>query len=132
MEGIAQHTGPPVTGAADVCETFCYDPAKVARLKTVVDHTRGVAPLFKALADDTRVKIVYALAQEELCVCDVANVIGTSVATASHHLRLLRTMGLATYRKEGKLVFYSLADPHIQHVVHDAIAHLGKSGRASK
>jgi DNA-binding transcriptional ArsR family regulator len=107
----------------DVCEVFCYDPDKVSRLKQEVEQTRGLATLFKALADDTRVKIVYALAQEELCVCDVAHIIGASVATASHHLRFLRNIGLARHRKEGKLVFYSLDDHHVRSIILDALAH---------
>ncbi|MBN2909569.1 helix-turn-helix transcriptional regulator [Polycladomyces sp. WAk] len=82
------------------------------------------AQLFKALADPTRLKIAYALVQEdELCVCDVANIINSSLATASHHLRLLRYMGLAKYRKEGKLVFYSLDDDHVKQLVQLAFDH---------
>ncbi|AUS10432.1 transcriptional regulator [Laceyella sacchari] len=82
------------------------------------------AQLFKALADPTRLKIAYALVQEdELCVCDVANIIDSTLATASHHLRLLRNMGLAKYRKEGKLVFYSLDDDHVKQLVQLAFDH---------
>lgn len=114
----------PNTPAEDVCEAFCYDAEKVERLKGAVERTRGLALLFKALADDTRVKIVYALSREELCVCDVANIIGASVATASHHLRFLRNMGLAKYRKQGKLVFYSLDDEHVTRIIRDAMDHL--------
>jgi len=70
-----------------------------------------MAKRFKALADETRMKIVFALSEEEeLCVCDVAHIIGSSLATASHHLRTLRDLGLAKFRKEGKLAFYSLED----------------------
>lgn len=76
------------------------------------------------MADDTRMKIAYALCvEQELCVCDVANIIGSSVATASHHLRLLRNMGLAKYRKEGKLVFYSLDDDHVKQLILLAMVH---------
>nr|WP_272495755.1 metalloregulator ArsR/SmtB family transcription factor [Bacillus pinisoli] len=87
-------------------------------------NTNGVAKIYKALADDTRIKVAYALCmEEELCVCDVANIIGSTTATASHHLRLLRNMGLAKYRKEGKLVFYSLDDDHVKQLVQIALAH---------
>lgn len=108
----------------DTCDVFCYDRDKVYRLRAEVEKTRGLALLFKALADDTRVKIAYALSQEELCVCDVARITGTSVATASHHLRLLRNLGLARYRREGKLVFYSLDDDHVRRIIANAFAHL--------
>lgn len=79
---------------------------------------------FKALADATRLKITYALMLEkELCVCDVATIIGCTVATASHHLRMLRDMGIAKHRKEGKLVFYSLKDDHVERLVALALVH---------
>ncbi|HJV46134.1 MAG TPA: metalloregulator ArsR/SmtB family transcription factor [Bacillota bacterium] len=110
----------------DCCEIFCYDEEKVNRLKLVVkkQDTQHVAKLFKALADDTRIKVAYALSQEgELCVCDVANIVGCSLATASHHLRLLRNMGLAKYRKEGKLVFYSLDDQHVKQLIELSFLH---------
>ncbi len=109
----------------DVCEIFCSNQAKVDRIKKKVHHTEGLAGMFKALADDTRIKIVYALSLEELCVCDVANIIGSSVATASHHLRLLKNTGLAKYRKEGKLVYYSLQDNCVRDIINSAINHSG-------
>jgi ArsR family transcriptional regulator, lead/cadmium/zinc/bismuth-responsive transcriptional repressor len=109
--------------AQDTCEVFCYDPVKVERLKGELAGMEGLALLFKALADDTRVRIALALSREELCVCDVANLMSISVATASHHLRMLRNMGLAKYRKEGKLVFYSLDDDHVVTIIQMAMAH---------
>ncbi|ANB58204.1 bacterial regulatory, arsR family protein [Anoxybacillus sp. B7M1] len=93
----------------DICEVFCFDEKKVAAVKGQMDKIEGVEQLFKALSDATRLKIPYALTLEkELCVCDVVPIIDATVATASHHLRVLRDMGLAKHRKEGKLVFYSL------------------------
>ena len=97
----------------DSCEIYCYNPEVVNRVKGKVEaeDIAGMARLFKVLADENRAKTAFALSQEkELCVCDVANIIGSSVATASHHLRTLKKMGLAGYRKEGKLAFYSLKD----------------------
>lgn len=110
----------------DCCEIFCYDEEKVNRLKGDLQQqdTLSVAKIFKALADDTRVKVAYALSQEdELCVCDVANIVGCTMATASHHLRLLRNLGLAKFRKEGKLVFYSLDDNHVKQLIQLAFLH---------
>ena len=64
----------------DVCEIFCYDEEKVARLRKEAIVPPGISSIFKALADDTRFRIAYVLSREdELCVCDVANVIGTTV-----------------------------------------------------
>lgn len=108
----------------DCCEEFCFDREKVARLKEEVEVTGGMSRLFKALADDTRLKIVYALSREELCVCDVACILGSNVATASHHLRLLRNMGLARQRKEGKFVYYSLGDKNLGELIDSALKYL--------
>ena len=110
----------------DVCEVTCVDEGKVNRVKEAISqkNTLSVSQIFKALSDDTRIKIAYALTEEdELCVCDVANIVGSTTATASHHLRLLRNLGLAKYRKEGKLVFYSLDDDHIRQLLHIAFTH---------
>ncbi|RYG71483.1 transcriptional regulator [Lentibacillus lipolyticus] len=108
----------------DSCDTICYDEALVQRMQPEVEKVNGVELIFKALSDATRMKIAYALTLEkELCVCDVANIIGSTTATASHHLRLLRNMKLAKYRKEGKLVFYSLADDHVHQLVSIALLH---------
>lgn len=113
-----------VSHSKDSCETFCYDEEKVSRIQAKIDQVSGVEMIFKALSDATRLKIAYALTLEkELCVCDVANIIGATTATASHHLRLLRNMGLARYRKEGKMVFYSLEDDHVRQLVSIAMVH---------
>ncbi|HZG87917.1 metalloregulator ArsR/SmtB family transcription factor [Paenibacillus sp.] len=111
---------------SDVCDVFCYDEEKVSRLKQELASydTLGMTKIFKALADDTRAKIALMLCRtDELCVCDVANIIGTTIPNASHHLRLLRNLGLAKYRKEGKLVFYSLDDEHVKQLIWMALQH---------
>jgi len=110
----------------DSCEIYCYDQLKVQKLQRLLEgqNIQGMVKMFKVLADETRMKIAIALcAEDELCVCDVANIIGCSLATASHHLRSLKQMGLAKYRKAGKLVFYSLEDDHVQPFVHLASIH---------
>ena len=76
------------------------------------------AGLFKALSDPTRVKIAYLLTLEEQCVCDVAEIAEVSIATASHHLRLLRDIGIASYRKQGKQAFYCINDETIKQLLH--------------
>src|SRR5690625_4193895 len=101
----------------DICEVTCINQEKVTRAKNNLteQNPMDVAKVFKALSDDTRVKIAYALSlEDELCVCDVANIVGSTTATASHHLRLLKNLGLAKYRKEGKLVLYSVDDEYLQ------------------
>ncbi|MGA9227158.1 MAG: metalloregulator ArsR/SmtB family transcription factor [Mesobacillus sp.] len=110
----------------DVCQVNCIDREKVDRVAAQVNeqNTFEAAKIFKALSDETRMKIAYALyVEKELCVCDVASIVNASTATASHHLRLLKNLGLAKYRKEGKLVFYSLIDDHVKQLIHIAFEH---------
>ena len=110
----------------DTCEIYCYNEEKVNRIQGELqkEDISSVVQMFKALADENRAKIVYSLCQdEELCVCDIANIIGASVATTSHHLRTLYKQGIVKYRKEGKLAFYSLDDDHIKQLIMIALAH---------
>jgi len=110
----------------DTCEIYCYDEEKVNRIQgnlQTVDIS-SVAQRLKAIADENRAKITYALCQDdELCVCDIANIIGVTVANASHHLRTLHKQGIVKFRKEGKLAFYSLDDEHIRQIMMIALAH---------
>ncbi|KMY31854.1 ArsR family transcriptional regulator [Lysinibacillus xylanilyticus] len=104
----------------EICEITCIHQDKVNHIQDKLKEKKpmDVAKVFKALSDDTRVKIAYALTlEEELCVCDIANIIGSTTATASHHLRLLRNLGLAEYRKEGKLVYYSIHDTYFKNLI---------------
>src|SRR5690625_449924 len=103
---------------------FYYDKDKVDQIKPLMGDVKDVELIFKALADPIRLKIAYALTlTEELCVNDVAHIIDSTTATASHHLRLLRNMKLAKYRKQGKVVFYSLDDDHVRQLVYIAMIH---------
>ena len=83
-----------------------------------------VTEVFKILNDPTRVKIVFALSQAELCVCDLAALVGISISAVSHQLRLLRALQLVRFRKSGRLAYYSLADEHTVHLFRDALAHI--------
>ncbi|UTR12966.1 metalloregulator ArsR/SmtB family transcription factor [Evansella sp. LMS18] len=112
--------------AKDTCDVYCYDEEKVSALQRTIneDEIKNTSGIFKVLADPTRLKVAYALSvEEELCVCDVANIIQSSTATASHHLRLLKKQGLAKPRREGKLVFYSLDDEHVRQLIDIAFTH---------
>ena len=87
---------------------------------------RRTAELFRVLSDPTRVKIVYALSKAELCVGDLAHMVGASDSAVSHHLRILRNMGLVDYRKEGKLAFYSLSDEHLERILEQSLDHVSE------
>jgi DNA-binding transcriptional ArsR family regulator len=110
----------------DTCDIYCYDEAKVKRIQGEMqkEDIFSVARVFKVLSDENRAKISYTLCQDdELCVCDIANIIESTVATASHHLRTLHKQGIVKFRKEGKLAFYSLDDEHIRQLMVLALTH---------
>ncbi|MBM7554362.1 ArsR/SmtB family transcription factor [Thalassobacillus pellis] len=112
--------------ARDTCDVSCIHRDKVDYVKENMENHSfpDVGQIFKALADEKRLKIAYALMiEKELCVCDVANILDCSNATASHHLRQLRRLGLAKYRKDGKLAYYSLDDDHVSQLVEMAFMH---------
>lgn len=110
----------------ETCEVFCYDEEKVNRMQENLQTVdiAGISQMLKAIADVNRAKITYSLClEEELCVCDIANILGVTVANASHHLRTLYKEGIVTFRKEGKLAFYSLEDQHIKEIMTIALIH---------
>ncbi|MCL5951610.1 MAG: metalloregulator ArsR/SmtB family transcription factor [Chloroflexi bacterium] len=89
-----------------------------------------VAEIFAALAVPTRARIVFALSQAELCVCDLAELADMSMSAVSHQLRLLRQLGLVKYRKEGRLAYYSLDDEHASGVLAQVLEHVRHRGAA--
>jgi len=109
------------------CETECVHPEHVAPLLDRVlappDATR-VSEIFGLLADPNRARILHALSlTEELCVCDLALLVGMGQSAVSHQLRLLRTSRVVERRKQGRIVYYRLADEHIRHVLADGLRH---------
>lgn len=108
----------------DTCEVTVVHEEVVGKVQEGLPDVSGMVQIFKALADETRLKIAYSLTLEaQLCVCDVAAVIGSSNATASHHLRYLREQALAKSERKGKMVYYSLADDHVSDLVKIAYDH---------
>ena len=83
-----------------------------------------LAELFKVFGDSTRIKILYALFEAELCVGDIAQLLGMSQTAVSHQLRVLRTNKLVKGRKEGKIVFYSLANDHVRTIIDQGMEHV--------
>ena len=95
-------------------------------LKNMLDEDtfNKLAEFFKIVGDTTRVKILFALDQNEMCVCDIANVLGMSKSSISHQLGTLRRMGIVKCRKSGKEVFYMLDDEHVQKVFEIGVEHI--------
>lgn len=83
-----------------------------------------LAEFFKVFADSTRIKILYALSTGELCVCDIWQSLGLTQSAVSHQLRILKQMRLVKYRKEGKTIYYSLDDNHIQSILNGGLEHV--------
>ena len=112
---------------SDACEIEFVDERKVKRARRAMKSAEAVAALaetFKILGDPTRVKIAFALSGEELCVCDLANLVGISQSAVSHSLRALRQMKLVRFRKEGKIAYYMLSDDHIAHLLTKGFEHV--------
>ena len=109
----------------------CCHPERIAQVAAgmpLEQESAGLAELFRALGDLTRVKLLTALAQRELCVCDLAALAGLSPSAVSHQLRLLRLARLVRNRKEGKNVWYSLDDDHVRRLLAEGLDH-AREGR---
>jgi ArsR family transcriptional regulator, lead/cadmium/zinc/bismuth-responsive transcriptional repressor len=109
-----------------VCEVDLIHPAAVGRVRDALPdrgEMQRVAETFGLLSDPTRVRIVYALALEELCVCDVAAVAGLSMSAASHQLKRLRDRGVVGYRKEGRMAYYRLSDDRLRGLLESGVGH---------
>ena len=83
-----------------------------------------LAELYKVFGDTTRIKILYALYESELCVCDIAALLGMTQSAISHQLRVLKTNKLVKFRRDGKEVFYSLDDDHIFKILAQGLEHI--------
>jgi DNA-binding transcriptional ArsR family regulator len=111
----------------DTCDQICYDAPLVSALKQqmLADKTvMELAATFEVLADPTRIRIIHALSRDELCVCDLAHVLGMSMSAISHQLRRLRDLHLVKYRYEGRMAFYSLDDEFTKRMLEGAIQHV--------
>ena len=115
------------TNKNDICEVNYVDKKKVTSVKKKMKSEKTIMLLsetFKVLGDPTRIKIIFALSQEELCGCDISNLLDATKYTVSHQLRILRNMGLVRYRKEGKMVYYTLDDDHIKNLFDEGLRHV--------
>jgi ArsR family transcriptional regulator, lead/cadmium/zinc/bismuth-responsive transcriptional repressor len=122
-------------GGVDRCDVFHLDPSKVAALRRrlLSDASAGaLAETFKLLGDPTRVRLLDALSRSELCVCDLAGLLGLSESAVSHQLRLLRGMRLVRPRREGRMVFYRLDDQHIVGLFEQGLEHVEERRHESR
>lgn len=111
----------------DVCQVRFIDEEKIEPIKELLENEeaiKGLAETFKVMADPTRLKIIYALSKQELCVCDISCLLGASESAISHQLRVLRAHRLVKYRREGKMAYYSLDDVHIESLFNQGLSHV--------
>lgn len=111
----------------DVCEINVVHEDMIEIVKNnMLDDNKiiDLAELFKVFGDSTRMKIICALLQVELCVCDIAYIINSTVSAVSHQLRILKQAKLVKYHKEGKVVYYSLDDEHVYEIFKKGCEHI--------
>lgn len=110
-----------------ICDTTCVHPDVVNLYSNQVislNRATDLADLFKTLGDPTRIRIMDALAKSEFCVCDLAELLDLSQSATSHQLRVLRNSNLVKYRRDGKMVYYSLQDNHVQELYRQGLEHI--------
>lgn len=113
----------------EVCGAKVINLIKVERVISNLPNDseiHALAESFKVISDPTRLRIVLALSMEELCVCDLATLLNVSISAVSHQLRLLKGSKIVTYRKAGKMVYYSLDDDHVRTLIDQAREHIGE------
>lgn len=111
----------------DICNCTVIHEDVVNRVKADMpkeEKLYDLADLFKVLGDSTRVRILYALFQAEMCVCDIAALLGMNQSAISHQLRVLKQARLVKYRKNGKIVYYSLEDEHVKSIFDQGLIHV--------
>jgi ArsR family transcriptional regulator len=114
-----------------ICEVRCINEQDVSRARAELleaETYSGLGSLFAALGDPTRARIVHILLRQEMCTCDISALVGVSESAVSQHLRLLRQLRLVKFRRQGKLVYYSLDDSHVAELIRIGLTHLGHSG----
>ena len=111
------------------CEFMHVHEQIVDRVEKVMPDEQQLLDLsefFKVFGDSTRIKILYVLSQSEMCVCDIATLLQMGQSAISHQLRVLKQMRLVSFLREGKTVFYSLADSHIQTILDQGMEHINE------
>lgn len=106
-----------------ICDGNHTHPAHIDNMISE-DNLYNLADLFKVFGDPTRIRILHTLSNQELCVCDIANSLGMTQSAISHQLRILKQTHLVKFRREGKTIFYSLADNHVYTILAQGLEHV--------
>ncbi len=116
-----------MTGGMALCGFMHVHEQMVEKVRACLPSTErlyDLAELYKIFGDTTRIRILYVLFEEEMCVCDIAALLEMTVSAISHQLRVLKGAGLVKYRRQGKTVFYSLADEHVRSILGQGMEHI--------
>ena len=122
-----KHVNLKTANPAERCAIDFFDIKKIRMLKKKIrpeSELHELSDVFSILSDTTRLKIVLALIETELCVCDIAGFLGITKSAVSHHLRLMRNLRLVRFRRDGKMTYYSLDDHHIENLLTQATNHI--------
>lgn len=120
---------PLMENDAPHCEFMCVHADTVDRITSTMpdeDTLIDLSELFKVFGDSTRIKILTALSHGELCVCDLSKLVGMTSSAVSHQLKILRSAKLVSCRRDGKTVFYALADDHVTTIIRQGLEHVNE------
>lgn len=110
------------------CNVIHEDVVESVSAKMIeMEKIKELADFFKVFGDSTRLRILYALSLSEMCVCDIAAVLGISQSAVSHQLKVLRQMRLVKYRRDGKVIYYSHDDEHITEIFRQGFEHINEA-----
>lgn len=115
------------TNDIPVCDEICVHSNEVANITASmpdIDTLYDLSELFRVFGDSTRIRILCALFEGEMCVCDIAEALSMTVSAISHQLRILKTARLVKFKKEGKVCIYSLADDHVKTIIGQGVDHI--------
>lgn len=108
------------------CFGNSVDEMELRKIKENLDNEKSLnllSSIFKAIGDPTRLRIIYTLSKSSLCVCDIASILDMSQSAISHQLKILRDLNLVRYKREGKMVVYSLDDDHVFEIIEQGLVH---------
>ena len=112
---------------SEVCDEVCAHQEIIGKVSPDMpkdEELYDLAELFKMFGDTTRIRILYVLFEAEMCVCDIAQLLNMTQSAISHQLRLLKQCKLVKNRREGKTVYYSLADDHVHSIIYQGMEHI--------
>lgn len=118
-----------VNAGEETCKVVCFNEELISEINDsmiAAEELRDLAEFYKLLGSPVRLKIIFALGKGELCVCDLAHILGLSMPATSQQLKLLRQQGILNHRNDGRMAYYSLAKPRLFEVIQGDVAFVEK------